>query len=164
MNICEKCGKQFPSQIKIDGKYRNVSKRKYCLACSPFNKHNTKNFIKSNSYHCNICGDENKKNFYNDKKTICKNCKNKETYILSRKKREYAINKLGGKCVCCGFDKYYSSLDIHHINPNLKDDNFSNMRHWSYSKIDSEIQNCILLCKNCHAAFHHGDLEIKINI
>jgi hypothetical protein len=42
MPECRKCGDYFPNHVKIEGKKRNLCKRKYCLKCSPFNKHNTK--------------------------------------------------------------------------------------------------------------------------
>ena len=43
-----------------------------------------------------------------------------------------------------------------------KDDNFSNMRHWSYSKIDSEIQNCILLFLILPYKYYHHHNNNKI--
>jgi len=39
---CRKCGCSIQATIKIDGKSRNLCKRKFCLVCSPFGKHNTK--------------------------------------------------------------------------------------------------------------------------
>lgn len=41
MPICKNCGRKFPARIKIDGKTRLLTKRKYCLVCSPFGEHNT---------------------------------------------------------------------------------------------------------------------------
>ena len=43
MKICVKCQKEFPSWVTIEGKPRNLCSRKYCLDCSPFGSHNTKN-------------------------------------------------------------------------------------------------------------------------
>ena len=42
MPICKKCNQKFPNSLKIDDKIRNLQRRKYCLNCSPFGKHNTK--------------------------------------------------------------------------------------------------------------------------
>ena len=160
MPICEKCNKTFPNWIKIDGVNHNLHKRKYCFECSPFRGHNTKVLVpKEKVYKCSKCGDTNKENFYKRKRTICKNCKNKETALLSKEKRNFAVNYLGGKCTHCGFNKYKCSLDIHHINPKMKDKNFTSMRHWSYERIKKELKNCILLCKNCHSAYHSGEWQ-----
>jgi predicted HNH restriction endonuclease len=60
------------------------------------------------------------------------------------------ITKLGGKCVKCGYNKYYGALDIHHINPEEKEnqeDRFK--RNLDYNKL-------MLLCSNCHRELHGG--------
>ena len=41
MKKCINCNRVLPNYIKIDGKTKNISKRKYCLDCSPFKLHNT---------------------------------------------------------------------------------------------------------------------------
>ena len=87
---------------------------------------------------------------------MCGKCHNDYTKDQGKQKRRYAVAKLGGKCVSCGFNKYIESLDIHHTDPTIKDDNFRSMRGWSLNRIDQEIQFCVLLCKNCHSAFHSG--------
>lgn len=35
MKYCVKCGDKIPSQVMIDGKWRNLSSRKNCLSCNP---------------------------------------------------------------------------------------------------------------------------------
>ena len=105
---------------------------------------------------CSFCGEIDPAKFYGNKKVTCGACHNKYTTKIGTEKKAYARKKLGDKCKSCGFCKYPESLDIHHTNPAIKDKNFKNMRGWSKSRIDTEIQNCILLCKNCHAAFHSG--------
>src|SRR4051794_10587642 len=42
MLTCIKCGKQFPIMARIDGTWRNLCSRQYCLECSPFGRHNTR--------------------------------------------------------------------------------------------------------------------------
>lgn len=46
MPTCQKCGKDFPNWIKLNGERKNISKRKYCLDCSPFGMHNTRKIEK----------------------------------------------------------------------------------------------------------------------
>ena len=158
MPICKNCGKYFKTHQEIDGKLRNLGKRKYCLECSPFNSHNTTNI--SNKYICSYCGKTGKENFYPHHTTICKSCRAKYTKDQSILKAKYAREKLGGKCAICGFDKYQCALDIHHLDQSKKDKDFASHVHWSFERIDSELENCILLCKNCHSAVHHGDISL----
>ncbi|WP_409559591.1 HNH endonuclease [Escherichia coli] len=105
---------------------------------------------------CSHCGEEDPTKFYGHKKSICGACHNKYTTELGQHKKKYARDKLGGKCAACGFNQYEESLDIHHLDPAIKDKNYGSMRGWSLARIDKEIENCVLLCKNCHCAFHSG--------
>jgi hypothetical protein len=41
MPTCRKCKANFPNRVSIDGKIRVVNRRKFCLSCSPFGRHNT---------------------------------------------------------------------------------------------------------------------------
>ena len=110
-------------------------------------------------YKCK-CGETNPKKFYGKKCYICSKCHNQYTIKSGQEKREKARQVLGGKCISCGFDKYPCSLDIHHLDPSKKDKDFIQMRGWSWEKIEKEIKNCVLLCKNCHAAYHNNLLKI----
>lgn len=159
MPMCRKCGNKFPNRVVIEGETKVLNKRKYCLDCSPFGRHNTKQLVPSPDKllrKCSRCGETDHTKFYGNKKTICGKCHSYYTSQKGREKRAYAIEKLGGKCKACGFDRYPCSLDIHHVDPSIKDSNFDSMRGWSYERIDKEIKGCILLCKNCHSAYHSG--------
>jgi hypothetical protein len=48
------------------------------------------------------------------------------------------------------------ALDIHHVDPKKKDPDFKRMRGWAWDRIKNELDKCMLLCKNCHAAHHAG--------
>ena len=111
-----------------------------------------------NTHKC-ACGETNPQKFYGNKTKICGTCHNKYTLDKGRFNRLKAIQYLGGQCVCCGYNKHSCALDIHHLNPGNKSKSFSTFRGWSWEKIEAEIQDCILLCKNCHSAFHSGVLE-----
>ena len=78
-------------------------------------------------------------------------------------KRQKAIDYLGGKCIICGYNKYYGSIDLHHLDPSKKDSNFSSLRGWSWKKIKKEIINCVPLCKTCHGEVHGGIIKISLN-
>ena len=160
MKICENCKKEFPLYIVVDGIKRNLCKRKYCLECSPFMKKNTRK-IENGKFlerppKCSKCGETDPKNFYGNKKSTCSKCHNKDVVEKGKRNREFALSILGNKCASCGFDKYKCSLDIHHLDPKTKDKTFDSMRSWSLDRVKKEIQNCILLCRNCHQAYHSG--------
>lgn len=106
---------------------------------------------------CGICGETDESKFYGHKKKVCGKCHNQYTKERYREKRDKVLEYMGGKCVSCGFDKFKSSLDIHHISPKEKDINFSSYRGWSWDRIKEEVDKCVLLCKNCHSAYHAGE-------
>lgn len=74
------------------------------------------------------------------------------------------VEALGGKCIICGFDKWTESLDFHHINPKEKLFNLSSLgiskgsKNWK--SIVEEARKCVILCANCHRAYHSGHAEL----
>lgn len=155
---CKQCGKDVPNRILIDGKVRHTNKRVYCLECSPFGKHNTKQ-LHINTDHGDkecICTQCNKKYVYRrnaSNSTIrCHSC-----YVKNRRRqiKIECVKQMGGKCVICGYNKCPASLDFHHINPEEKEFGVSG-NNYSKSRIDNEIKKCILVCKNCHGEIESG--------
>jgi len=76
-----------------------------------------------------------------------------------RKEFRSFINKvktdLGG-CQRCGYNKHPEICDFHHKeNKNFKINRNAATR--SFESIKGEINNCELLCKNCHAEEHFDD-------
>lgn len=106
------------------------------------------------------CGESDSSKFYGHKRSICGKCHNQYTLKKGKENTEYVVKKLGGKCKICGFDRFNSGLDIHHLDPTKKDPKFKNHRGWKKEKLDKEIEQCILLCKVCHAGIHSGDLTL----
>lgn len=106
------------------------------------------------------CGETDPKKFYGNKKRICGKCHNEWVHNAGREKRKKAIQYLGGECKKCGYDKYYGSIDLHHINAKVKDSKFKQLRGWSWERIKKEIENCIPLCKNCHYELHAGVTKV----
>ena len=109
---------------------------------------------------CSVCGETSPDKFYGNKRCICAKCHNNYNHELGRENRKYALYLLGDKCIVCGFDKYKCALDIHHVDPVIKDPNFSGYRGWSRKRIEKEVKNCVLLCRNCHAAVHSGEINL----
>lgn len=74
--------------------------------------------------------------------------------LLHRKLKNKVVTKLGGKCEICGYNKSNAALDIHHKNPETKED-----RKWKTTMrkiINNEISKSeiMLLCANCHREVH----------
>lgn len=42
MPFCRQCSVEFPNRVEVDGKFRVLHRRKFCLTCSPFGSHNTR--------------------------------------------------------------------------------------------------------------------------
>lgn len=84
----------------------------------------------------------------------CKSCINKNTIAVQQDKKIQALNYKGGKCIKCGYNKYAGALDFHHLDPSKKDFAISRRKNCSLETIKSELDKCILLCRNCHAETH----------
>jgi len=133
--------------------------RHWCKKYNLKSKYTSINNSKS-THKCGMCGENSPEKFYGHKKRVCANCHNKYTLELGKKKREFIIETMGGKCSSCGYNKYSSGLHVHHIDPSKKDPKFANIRSWNKTRILDEIKECMLLCACCHAAVHSGELII----
>jgi len=168
MPICLKCKNKFPNRYTLSGKIRNLQNRKFCLKCSPFKSHNTKDI----RIHPKTIGDNktcpkclkifsnSSENFYykNSSHTslgsYCKKCSNQETIRRQRNWKIKCIEHKGGKCLLCGYYKHLEALDFHHLDPSKKEISLSQARMASFEKIKTELNKCILVCSNCHREIH----------
>jgi len=91
------------------------------------------------------------------RKRVCNSCH----VSKRRKEREDKIYLYkGDKCVICGYSKSRRALHCHHKNPTEKDFQISGNWGLSWSKIQKELDKCILVCSNCHAEIHDGLIDI----
>lgn len=170
---CKKCGNKFCSSVVIDGKKRNLSNRKYCLDCSPFGLHNTRQInllsqksLEKKTHYCNRCKTEKDVRDFSARKrggfcSYCKSCFVKLVVEKRRQLKQKAVEYKGGKCNECGYCKCIAALDFHHLDPSQKDfsiGNGSNLRTWSKMKL--ELDKCMLLCCRCHAEVHAGFIKV----
>lgn len=116
-----------------------------------------KNYIKRASlkyYHTNKdkCAEKAKLWRENNKEYI--KIKQRED---KRKRKEQAIDYLGGKCHSCGGTFHPAIFEFHHIDPTTKGDKDpSKCLSLSWQKLQIELDKCILVCANCHRLIHHG--------
>ena len=135
--VCKRCEKSFPFVARVNGKVRNLNSRKFCLECSPFGQHNTRNLTASP-----------------DRQQRRKSVAQAVASWRQRTKQK-AVALLGGRCQACGYDKCVSALTFHHVDPEEKDFTVSGMSV-SWHRIQQELKKCVLLCANCHAEVHAG--------
>lgn len=162
MPTCKKCGLNFSCWGVIGGKRYNLSNRKYCLQCSPFKQHNTKQLhIVPDTNHVDGLCDCCKRELPNFRRKLCSTCSvNKRRLKL----RQLALEYKGGKCCICGYHTTYYALQFHHLDPDTKKFAVSDKPTGSWIKLKRELDKCILVCSNCHAEIHAGLLRIDNSV
>ena len=169
MNICSKCGAGFKNHVWIMGKHKNLHNRRYCLACSPFGKHNTKKLhmpdarlTPTSPRRCPRCKQVKPvEEFYNRRgvqfsSVYCKSCTNEQTTERTKQIKREAVAYKGGKCQCCGYSDCVAAMDFHHIDPTQKDFTIIQLRTISLEKIKPELDKCLLVCCRCHREIEAG--------
>lgn len=174
MPDCRKCGNNFPYNIWIDGKLRNLQHRKYCFDCSPFKSHNTTKLEQfTDIYYCPRCNTKKTVNdFYtrseNRRQRVHSWCKKCTSYYKTENQREHKIRCVkykGGCCEVCGYKKNVSALVFHHLDPNKKEFAIGTWRRegkWAETK--KELDKCKLVCCNCHAEIHYPEYGLIAEI
>jgi 5-methylcytosine-specific restriction endonuclease McrA len=70
--------------------------------------------------------------------------------------KDMAIAYKGGKCFLCGYSRCKDALEFHHLDSNSKEFGVSKdglTRSWE--RVKNEIENCVLVCANCHRELHN---------
>lgn len=146
MPQCAKCEKAFSNRVVIDGKARNINRRKYCLECSPFGVHNTKQ----------IHLPPKKREYYDGH----------YKYVKKRRKvlKERLVGLKGGKCTVCGYNKCFAALDFHHVDPTQKLFCLSTdmLARKPWDVILAEAAKTVILCKNCHTEVECGLVKLGV--
>lgn len=85
----------------------------------------------------------------------CKECTKQQSLKRHREFKEVVVKYKGGSCENCGYNKFISALEFHHIDPSEKDFSISNVKTYKLTdKIKNELDKCILVCSNCHREIH----------
>ncbi len=72
------------------------------------------------------------------------------------------VEKLGGKCVRCGYNKNLSALTFHHLEDKKFTLDARTFNRCPQELLEKELSKCILLCSNCHHEIHHPDWDIEV--
>ena len=82
------------------------------------------------------------------------------TRKANRKKWDYINSKKPEVCPACGNSFPPYCMDFHHIDPSTKSFKMGEATHYSYVRIDEEIEKCVALCACCHRKLHQGDITL----
>lgn len=143
------CGRRIPKHIKIEGKRRNLQNRTRCLACWPFKKPR-------------ISIDNKLRHRTNSKAWYLRNTINGVNPVTYKcvARKNFLIEKLGGTCILCGYNKTPHGLAFHHVNPKTKSFGLSTRElQKKFQIILKEVNKCVLVCLNCHAEIHAGFID-----
>ena len=163
MPICRRCNTPFANRALIDGKIRVLNSRKFCLDCSPFGRHNTRDLPQNRSSTTRTCPACRQKlplsAFYarrDGKNTTpyCKACTNAQALERQQKLKLQAVAYKGGLCELCGYSRYVGALEFHHRDPGAKDFRIAHVRFTTFEKLKPELDKCSLVCANCHRELH----------
>lgn len=157
---CKKCNANFAGRQTIDGKRVNLQNRKYCLVCSPFKQHNTKDLTQTTVVEkkCQLC-DKLMLRKLERKGKLCWSCTN-------RKSRTNKIDRVkqivGFQCWFCDYKRCWSAMEFHHLDPSTKLFGLSvREMQFSWEKIFAELQKCVLACACCHREIHVGLVSLE---
>jgi predicted HNH restriction endonuclease len=99
---------------------------------------------------------EYSKKYYADNTQKVKDATKKTDATFKKKWKEF---KETLSCLECG--AYHSAiLDFHHIDPEMKNDSVHKLvQAKSYRKALEEVQQCVVLCANCHRVYHYNERQ-----
>jgi hypothetical protein len=148
MGLCALCSRPFPAKLMVDGRWRNLQNRRYCLVCSPYHAHNTRPLTEPLT-------DESRQ-----KRTaeVCRAKFRKYQRTKRRQRKQTLVRLLGGCCQICRYDRDCpAAYDFHHRDPASKSFEVSSrglLRRWD--ELLAEVAKCVLLCCRCHTEVHAG--------
>lgn len=92
----------------------------------------------------------------------CKSCHCAYENARYHERTSY-LNSRRDKCRKCGETRFYV-LDFHHIDEEDKDFTLGQLRKRSMESLEKELNKCVVLCSNCHRAFHYVQRTFSISL
>jgi hypothetical protein len=93
---------------------------------------------------------------------ICKSCQTHNEKLSNSLAKEW-LNQIKTKCEICGESRSWV-LDFHHLDPSKKTITISQYvssgtvgLETKKKKVLKELENCILVCANCHRDIHYQE-------
>jgi transposase len=93
----------------------------------------------------------------------CKRCRSEAVTRRRRKVKAILVAEAGGRCLVCGYDRYFGALAFHHLDPVQKRLHVSaDGNGCSLDTLRAEATKCALLYANCHAEVEGGAASVPI--
>lgn len=87
-----------------------------------------------------------------DRGMRCLRCRSEAVVARRRRVKALLVERAGGRCVLCGYDRSPVALQFHHRDPAAKDFSIAHRGvARSLAAAAAEAEKCVLLCANCHA-------------
>jgi hypothetical protein len=114
-----------------------------------------------------ICPEHGEVEFFRrpDGNYRCSKCRSSSVTSWRRRVKRRLVERAGGRCMLCGYDRYLGGLQFHHVDPETK--SFVLSRHGvtrSFQEACDEADKCVLLCGNCHAEVEAGVTDLPDEI
>lgn len=85
----------------------------------------------------------------------CRKCTSLQTLLRQRNNKKLLVDYMGGKCQRCGYNNCLGALQVHHLNPSIKNKSFRTFKMRIFDdRFKEELKMCELLCANCHLEEH----------
>jgi hypothetical protein len=80
--------------------------------------------------------------------------------LRQQNRARFTLWKSTQKCCICP-ETVVECLDFHHLDPTTKETTISHaVEAWSWTRLQTEIQKCVIVCRNCHAKIHAGLIKL----
>jgi transposase len=91
----------------------------------------------------------------------CGKCRMAAVSAWRRRVKRRLVQRAGGACELCGYNRYDGALQFHHIDAGSKEFSISrNGTTRSWAELCDEADKCALLCANCHAEVEAGVVDL----
>jgi hypothetical protein len=87
---------------------------------------------------------------------VCKRCMGEAVTRRHQKIRAVLVAEAGGKCLVCGYARFASALQFHHVDPSTKEFAVNAGNGKALAKFRREARKCVLVCANCHVEIEGG--------
>jgi hypothetical protein len=153
--LCSNCHRE--EHYKIDEKKQKENEFSSNLISSFSDKILIgKNTLKHSCKDCDkVLTEENKAS--GTHRNQCRDCNNKMVINRAASGKKRAVEYMGGCCSVCGYDKCLRALEFHHLDPSKKTETFRRFTLWNFERQKKELENCIIVCSNCHREIHSKD-------
>lgn len=86
------------------------------------------------------------------------NKKSRKVVRSQRRKKQRAVELMGGECCICGYRKCLNALEFHHVKEKTESPAYV-IGRWSWERAKKELEKCILVCSNCHREIHYEEID-----